>query len=96
MKGNNQIKQSKMDRNEVNSPHCLYVPEAQGSTPGPFINPGRCHPPHPIQPRGTVGADKQGNSTISFKEQLDRYKASTISDPTMTQSPLPTPAAVLN
>lgn len=45
-------------------------------------------PPHPIQPEGTVGADKQGKSTISLKEQLGRYKASTVSDPTMAQSPL--------
>lgn len=64
-------------------------PGAQGSTPGAFINPGPSHPPATShRPEGTVGADKQGKSTISLKEQLGRYKASTISDPTMAQSPL--------
>lgn len=57
----------------VNSPQCLYVLGAQGSTPGlslSTLGPATLH--IPSSRRGTVGADKQGKSTISFKEQLGR------------------------
>lgn len=62
--------------NEVNSLQCLYILGAQGSTPGLFINPGPSHPSSniPSSPRGTVGADKQGKSTISLKEQLGKIQ----------------------
>lgn len=73
-------------------------PKLKASLQAPLstLGPATLHIPSSREGPGIVGADKQGNSTISLKEQLGQIQGINNLRPNNGAEPPPTPAAVLN